>query len=132
MQTEMARKPEPPSVNRFDRFAEAVSQFVSKGWFFTAAVIVVLLWFPTLLLIPSIDTWQLVINTLTSVLAFLLIALLQNSERRYDEALHRKIDTISAGLADVMERLDEREDEDGELRERAESLRDSIELERRM
>jgi low affinity Fe/Cu permease len=123
--------PEQPS-NRFDRFAEAVSQFVSKGWFFTAAVIVVLLWFPTLLLIPSIDTWQLVINTLTSVLAFLLIALLQNSERRYDEALHRKIDTISAGLADVMERLNEREDEDGELRERAESLRDSIELERRM
>jgi low affinity Fe/Cu permease len=132
MQTEMARKPEPPSVNRFDRFAEAVSQFVSKGWFFTAAVIVVLLWFPTLLLIPSIDTWQLVINTLTSVLAFLLIALLQNSERRYDEALHRKIDTIAAGLADVMERIEEREGDDGELRERVESLRDSIELEQRM
>jgi low affinity Fe/Cu permease len=123
--------PEQPS-NRFDRFAETVSQFVSKGWFFTAAVIVVLLWFPTLLLIPSIDTWQLVINTLTSVLAFLLIALLQNSERRYDEALHRKIDTIAAGLADVMERIEEREGDDGKLRERVESLRDSIELEQRM
>jgi low affinity Fe/Cu permease len=126
--------PEQPS-NRFDRFAEAVSQFVSKGWFFTAAVIVVLLWFPTLLLIPSIDTWQLVINTLTSVLAFLLIALLQNSERRYDEALHRKIDAISAGLAEVMDRIEEREGDEGEredLRQRAESLRDSVELERRM
>src|SRR5918996_6298627 len=88
MRIEMARRPESEQpINRFDRFAEAVSQFVSKGWFFTAAVIVVLLWFPTLLLIPSVDTWQLVINTLTSVLAFLLIALLQNSERRYDEAL---------------------------------------------
>jgi low affinity Fe/Cu permease len=121
-------------VNRFDRFAEAVSQFVSRGWFFTAAVVVVLLWFPTLLLIPSIDTWQLVINTLTSVLAFLLIALLQNSERRYDEALHRKIDAISAGLAEVMERLEEREGDEQEredLRRNVESLRDSIELERR-
>jgi low affinity Fe/Cu permease len=124
-------QPEEP-VNRFDRFAEAVSKFVSKGWFFTAAVIVVLLWFPTLLLIPSIDTWQLVINTLTSVLAFLLIALLQNSERRYDDALHRKIDAISAGLADVMERVDRGEDGDSELREKAKSLRESIELEQRM
>ncbi len=119
-------------ANRFDRFAEGVSQFVSKGWFFTASVIVVLLWFPTLLLIPSIDTWQLVINTLTSVLAFLLIALLQNSERRYDDALHTKIDAIAAGLADVMERLDEREGGDGELREKVEDLRESIELERRI
>jgi low affinity Fe/Cu permease len=126
-------QPEQP-VNRFDRFAEGVSQFVSRGWFFTAAVVVVLLWFPTLLLIPSIDTWQLVINTLTSVLAFLLIALLQNSERRYDEALHRKIDAISDGLAEVMERLEEREGDEHEreeLRRNVESLRDSIELERR-
>jgi low affinity Fe/Cu permease len=121
------------TTNRFDRFAETVSHFVSRGWFFTASVVVVLLWFPTLLLIPSVDTWQLVINTLTSVLAFLLIALLQNSERRYDEALHRKIDAIAAGLADVMERVDRREGrDDDELREKVESLRESIELERRM
>jgi low affinity Fe/Cu permease len=125
-------QPDEPA-SRFDRFAEAASQFVSKGWFFTAAVIVVLLWFPTLLLIPSIDTWQLVINTLTSVLAFLLIALLQNSERRYDDALHQKIDAIAAGLADVMERIDEGQGgDDGELREKVESLRESIELERRI
>src|SRR3954447_23504475 len=82
-------------INRFDRFAEATSRFASKGIFFAAAVVVVVLWLPTILLISSIDTWQLVINTLTSVLAFLLIALLQNSERRYDDALHRKIDTIA-------------------------------------
>jgi low affinity Fe/Cu permease len=131
MQTEVARAPQPDQpVNRFDRFAEAVSQFVSQGVFFTAAVIVVLLWLPTILFISSIDTWQLVINTLTSVLAFLLIALLQNSERRYDDALHRKIDTIAAGLADLMERIDERDGE--ELREDVERLRESVKLERRM
>src|SRR3954468_12718123 len=122
-------------TNRFDRFAERVSILVSHGWFFTASVIVVLVWLPTILLISSIDTWQLVINTLTSVLAFLLIALLQNSERRYDEALHRKIDAIAAGLAEVMERLEEREGDEGEreeLRKGIESLRESIELERRV
>jgi hypothetical protein len=37
------------------------------------------------------------------VLAFLLIALLQNSERRYDDALHEKIDALAAALADLME-----------------------------
>jgi low affinity Fe/Cu permease len=116
--------------NRFDRFAEAASRFVSKGVFFTAAVVVVVLWLPTILFISSIDTWQLVINTLTSVLAFLLIALLQNSERRYDDALHRKIDAIATSLADLIERLDERDG--GDLRKDAERLRESIELERRM
>jgi len=105
-------------------------EVVSQGIFFTAAVIVVLLWLPTILFISSIATWQLVINTLTSVLAFLLIALLQNSERRYDDALHRKIDTIAAGLADLMERIDERDGE--ELREDVERLRESVKLERRM
>jgi low affinity Fe/Cu permease len=133
MESQMAQRTPPVKpVNRFDRFAEAVSQFVSQGAFFTAAVVVVVIWIPTIFLIPSIDTWQLVINTLTSVLAFLLIALLQNSERRYDEALHRKIDAIAAGLADVMERIEEREGGDDQLHERVESLRRSIELERRM
>jgi low affinity Fe/Cu permease len=131
----MARRTQPNQpVDRFDRFAEAISQFVSQGAFFAASLIVVVIWIPTIFLIPSIDTWQLVINTLTSVLAFLLIALLQNSERRYDDALHRKIDSIAAGLAEVMDRLEERERDEGEredLRQGAESLRDSIELERR-
>jgi low affinity Fe/Cu permease len=124
-----SRSPSPQPVDRFDRFAEASSRFVSRGVFFTAAVVVVLLWLPTILFISSIDTWQLVINTLTSVLAFLLIALLQNSERRYDDALHQKIDAISAALADLTERLDQRDGED--VRRDVEQLRDSIELERR-
>jgi low affinity Fe/Cu permease len=130
----MARRTQPDRpANRFDRFAEAISHFVSQGAFFAVSLVVVVIWIPTLLLIPSIDTWQLVINTLTSVLAFLLIALLQNSERRYDEALHRKIDAIAAGLADVMERIDQREaGDDSELHDKVEGLRESIELERRI
>src|SRR4051794_41252534 len=129
METQMARRTQQEDpVNRFDRFAEAMSQFVSQGAFFTAAVVVVVIWIPTIFLIPSIDTWQLVINTLTSVLAFLLIALLQNSERRYDDALHRKIDAIAAGLAEVMERPGERDGgapHPGELRGGGERLPES-------
>jgi low affinity Fe/Cu permease len=87
---------------RFDGFAETASQFVSEAAFFTISAILVAVWVPTIWLFHSVDTWQLVLNTVTSVLAFLLIALLQNSERRYDRALHRKVDTLAAGLAAVI------------------------------
>ena len=84
---------------RFDRFAEATSHFVSEAAFFSISLILVVVWVPTIALFSSVDTWQLVLNTITSVLAFLLIALLQNSERRYDRALHSKVDALAAGLA---------------------------------
>jgi hypothetical protein len=59
----------------------------SEAGFFTISAILAV-WVPTIFFFDSVDTWQLVLNTVTSVLAFLLIALLQNSERRYDRALH--------------------------------------------
>ena len=121
-------------MNAFDRFAESASRFVSKGAFFTICVVTVAIWVPTLVFFNSVDTWQLVLNTVTSVSAFLLIALLQNSERRYDEALHRKIDTLSGAVADLLER--EAQGVGGAELERVrgdiEALRGSIELERRV
>jgi low affinity Fe/Cu permease len=112
----------------FDRFAEGASRFVSNGVFFTICLVVVVVWMPTIALFGNIDTWQLVINTLTSVLAFLLIALLQNSERRYDEALHHKIDALAAGLADLMEHADGRDGD--KLRQHVDDLRAAVGLER--
>jgi low affinity Fe/Cu permease len=96
---------------RFDRFAEAASRFVSQAAFFTVSALLVAIWVPTIWLFHSVDTWQLVLNTVTSVLAFLLIALLQNSERRYDRALHVKVDALAAALAVVARQLDT-DDED--------------------
>lgn len=122
------RVPRTPNRQPFDRFAEGVSRFVSKGAFFTISVVVVVIWMPTLFVFHDVDTWQLVINTLTSVLAFLLIALLQNSERRYDEALHQKIDTLAAALADLMEH--QAEGDRKVLERHIEELRSSVGLER--
>jgi low affinity Fe/Cu permease len=82
------------------------------------------------LLFESVDTWQLVINTMTSVLAFLLIALLQNSERHYDKALHHKIDALAAGVADLMQHQAEGDRE--VLERQIEDLRAAIGLERRI
>lgn len=116
-------------AGRFDRFAERTSQFVSKGAFFIISLLFVVVWIPTIAIFHSIDTWQLVINTVTSVLAFLLIALLQNSERRYDEALHRKVDSLAEALALV---LRNQTPAPGERERVIAELQDAVRLEERI
>jgi low affinity Fe/Cu permease len=91
-----------PDAGRFDRYAERASRFVSQAAFFVISLLGVIVWIPTILVIKSADSWQLVISTIASVLAFLLIALLQNSARRQDLALHRKVDALAAGLITLM------------------------------
>jgi low affinity Fe/Cu permease len=88
---------------RFDRFAEASSDFVSKTSFFAACVLLIVIWVPSYFVLRNVDTWQLVINTATTIVTFLLVALLQNTSRRSDRALHSKLDALADGLADLME-----------------------------
>lgn len=87
-----------------------------------------MLWAPSIAFLP-LDTWQLIINTLTTIITFLLVALLQNSQMRADEALQQKLNAIADGLADLMEALsDERSNHlAGDLRE----LRAAVGLELR-
>jgi low affinity Fe/Cu permease len=109
---------------RFDRFAEISATFVGRAAFFASAVIIVVLWMPLIAVFESVDTWQLVINTATSVIAFLLIALLTNTERRGDRALHRKLDIVAVALAELMASQD-----DDRLRDSIEELRTAVKLE---
>ena len=62
----------------FDRLASSVSTWLSKAWFFVGCVGLVVVWAPTVVLL-EIDTWQLIINTVTTIVTFLLVALLQNT-----------------------------------------------------
>jgi hypothetical protein len=91
----------PPT--RFDRFAEATSRFTSHATFFVACVLLVLIWVPSYVVFRNVDTWQLIINTATTIVTFLLVALLQNTQRRGEQAVHAKLDAIADGLADLME-----------------------------
>jgi low affinity Fe/Cu permease len=115
----------------FDRFAETASDMVSGAPFFMACLIVVVLWLPTIFVFSSIDTWQLVINTATSVLAFLLVALLQNSERRTDRATAEKLDVLAAAIADLLDLAMERGDHEA-IAKRTAQLREAIGLEERI
>ncbi|HET9117695.1 MAG TPA: low affinity iron permease family protein [Pseudonocardiaceae bacterium] len=89
----------------FDRFATKASDFVSRSWFFVGCVLVVVLWAPSFVLLRDIDTWQLIINTLTTIVTFLLVALLQNTQKRADEATQHKLNAIADGMADLMSQL---------------------------
>jgi low affinity Fe/Cu permease len=117
--------------NRFDHFAEHVSDVVSGAAFFTISAALVVIWLPTIVVFRSVDTWQLVINTATSILAFLLVALLQNSERRSALAASRKLDVIAAALADVIATQLDGGNRDA-LERRMTELRDTIEVEERI
>lgn len=98
----------------FDRFADIASGFVSRAPFFAACVALVVLWAPTYLTVRNFDTWQLLINGPTTIITFLLVALLQNSQSRSEKAVHHKLNAIAEALADLMdvdEGLDRDQDE---------------------
>jgi low affinity Fe/Cu permease len=97
----------PTGLPLFDRFATRASDFVSRAWFFVLCVLLVLLWAPSYFLLPDVDTWQLIINTLTTIVTFLLVALLQNTQKRADEAVQHKLNAIADALADLMDDLSE-------------------------
>ncbi|WP_280180218.1 low affinity iron permease family protein [Nocardia farcinica] len=112
----------------FDRFATATSNVASRAGFFVFCVLLVIVWAPSFLVLPSIDTWQLVINTATTIITFLLVALLQNTERRADAAVQQKLNAIADALAGL---LSEMSNEYPELDRRRAELRDAVGLEQR-
>ncbi|MBV9058933.1 MAG: low affinity iron permease family protein [Pseudonocardiales bacterium] len=93
------------TLSVFDRFAARASDAASRAWFFTLCVLVVVLWAPSVFVLRNIDTWQLIINTITTIITFLLVALLQNSQKRADQATQHKLNAIADGLSDLMKQL---------------------------
>jgi hypothetical protein len=114
-------------LSLFDRFATAASMVVSRAWFFIGCVVLVLVWSPTFLVVP-LDTWQLIINTVTTIITFLLVALLQNTQKRSDDAVQQKLNAIADGLSDLMYYLSS---DDAGLRADERELRDAVGLEKR-
>ncbi|SEI10859.1 MULTISPECIES: low affinity iron permease family protein [unclassified Leifsonia] len=92
-----------PEIGWFDRFADKASKVASRAWFFAFCVLLVVIWAPSYFVLRSVDTWQLIINTATTIITFLLVALLQNSQERADQAIQQKLNAIADSLSDLME-----------------------------
>jgi len=89
-------------VGLFDRFAGVAAHVASRAAFFLFCVLLVLVWAPSFLFIRDIDTWQLIINTTTTIITFLMVALLQNSGTRSDQAVQHKLNAIAEALSELM------------------------------
>jgi low affinity Fe/Cu permease len=116
-------------VGMFDRFAGLAAHLASRAAFFLFCVLLVVVWFPSLVLIRNVDTWQLIINTATTIITFLMVALLQNSQTRSDQALQHKLNAIADGLAELMEATATRGDKAKKLAEEVKELRAAVGLE---
>lgn len=117
-----------PDLSFFDRFATRAASVVSRAWFFAACLLLVLIWAPSIAIIRNIDTWQLIINTATTIVTFLLVALLQNTQTRNDEATQDKLNALAEGMSALMSQLADIHDR-RELSDAVTELRDAVGLE---
>src|SRR5579859_7845560 len=78
----------------FQRFAESVARSSGRPLAFVLAVLVVLAWAVTGPMFHFGDTWQLVINTGTTIVTFLMVFLIQNTQNRDSAAVHIKLDEL--------------------------------------
>jgi low affinity Fe/Cu permease len=112
-------------VSFFDRFAERATSFASRAPFFAACCLLVVVWAPSYFLFGKVDTWQLVINTATTIITFLMVALLQNSQTRSNQAIQHKLNAIALALGNFIESNDDGDNAD------ARELWEAVGIERR-
>src|SRR5712664_2865937 len=84
--------------NLFRKFAQAASQAVGSSWAFILAVVIIFVWGATGPMFHYSDTWQLVINTATTVITFLMVFVIQNTQNRDAKAIHLKLDELLRGV----------------------------------
>lgn len=78
----------------FNRFTEAVSRTLGHAWIFIAALVILILWGISGPLLGYSDTWQLIINTSTTIVTFLMVFIIQNTQNRDNLAVNIKLDAM--------------------------------------
>lgn len=118
----------------FSRFASSTAQVVGHPYVFFAAVVVLIVWAASGPFFHFSDTWQLIINTGTTIVTFLVVFLIQNTQNRDAKALHLKLDELirshhpaNDDLIDIQKLSDEELDE---LEERYQKIREACEARR--
>jgi low affinity Fe/Cu permease len=111
-------RPRRQTTGRFDRFARQSARWTGSSCAFFLAVLVVAIWIVTGPIFHFSDTWQLVINTGTTIVTFLMVFLIQSTQNRDSEAVHLKLDELlratdgaHTALLDIEELSEEQLDE---------------------
>src|SRR5881227_1930371 len=90
---------------QFRRFSAQTSEVVGSPWAFSLSVLVIFVWILTGPVFHFSDTWQLVINTGTTIITFLMVFLIQNTQNRDAKATHLKLDELIRALKDARNEL---------------------------
>ena len=100
----------------FRKFAHRTSAVVGSPWAFLTAVLIIIAWAITGPLFSYSDTWQLIINTSTTIVTFLMVFLIQNTQNRDARAIHLKLDELLWALKEARTGMVDLEDlSDAEL-----------------
>jgi low affinity Fe/Cu permease len=94
----------------FDNLARRVSHASGHAMAFVAALTIIVVWAAIGPIVGFSDVWQLVINTGTTIVTFLLVFILQNTQNRDSLAIHAKLDALidaTADADDALERIEE-------------------------
>ena len=89
----------------FIRFATATAKVAGKPWTFVGCMTVVLIWAATGPIFKFSETWQLIINTGTTIVTFLMVFLIQNTQNRDGSAMQAKLDELLHAVRSADERF---------------------------
>jgi len=108
----------------FRLFAQRSATMLGSAWAFTAAVLAILIWILTGPTFHFSDTWQLIINTATTIVTFLMVFLIQNTQNRDAKAMHLKLDELIRAVKGARNQLVDLEElSDNELKKLEEQFR---------
>lgn len=102
----------------FTKFTTMVSAAIGRPWVFVLALGVLIVWAVTGPLLGFSDTWQLIINTGTTIITFLMVFIIQNTQNRDNLALNIKLDAVMKKMNINAEGLLQAEDESDKTLER--------------
>lgn len=89
----------------FSEVATRCSRWMGEKWAFFLALLMVLIWALTGPLFEFSDSWELVINTATTIITFLMVFLIQNTQNRDNQAIHLKLDELIFSLKEPDNRM---------------------------
>jgi low affinity Fe/Cu permease len=94
----------------FDKFSTKATKLTGSPWAFIIALVLIIVWAVTGPIFKFSDTWQLVINTSTTIITFLMVFIIQQTQNKDTTAIHLKLNELIASSKDASNQLVDAED----------------------